>query len=75
MKNAKKWVLGLSVSAMLLMGAVVAKNNDMQSNAFNPQPDPPGRSSAFNPQPDPPGRSVAFNPQPDPPGDAHISHG
>ena len=31
--------------------------------AFNPQPDPPGRSATI------PSEDVAFNPQPDPPGD------
>lgn len=69
MKTVKKWALGLSVSAMLLLGIVAANNNNMQNVAFNPQPDPPGVSTGFNPQPDPPGvTTVSFNPQPDPPG-------
>ncbi|WOO81609.1 uncharacterized protein LOC62_03G005132 [Vanrija pseudolonga] len=55
------------------------------AEAWNPQPDPPGRqhgvrdAEPFNPQPDPPGRqhgvraaaAEPFNPQPDPPGRAH----
>lgn len=58
------------------------------AEAWNPQPDPPGRqhgvrdAEAFNPQPDPPGRqhgvrvadADAFNPQPDPPGRQLGSH-
>ena len=39
------------------------------ANAFNPQPDPPGRHfSIFQREP-----STAFNPQPDPPG-RHLPH-
>jgi len=37
------------------------------AQAFNPQPDPPGKIRGFDPQPDPPGVIHGFNPQPEPP--------
>ncbi len=44
------------------------------ANAFNPQPDPPGKSTkkdtktAKSKKPTNPGEAKGFNPQPDPPG-------
>ena len=61
-----------AVSGALALGALGLTTGT--ANAFNPQPDPPGKHlSDFNPQPEPPGLHVSadFNPQPEPPGLHH----
>jgi hypothetical protein len=60
----------------LLAGGVALVGLGLASGtaqAFNPQPDPPGKpgvAQGFDPQPDPPGRTrsiIAVNPQPERP--------
>jgi hypothetical protein len=70
--NTKR-TLKLLAGALLSGGIVVAGLGlaTGTANAFNPQPDPPGRHisifqrgpiTAFNPQPDPPGRHLPHLP-------------
>jgi hypothetical protein len=52
-----------SIAGALLSGAVMlVALSTGTAQAFNPQPDPPGRHApavpAFNPQPDPPGKQL-----------------
>ena len=61
------------IAGALLSGGVALAGFGLATgtaNAFNPQPDPPGRhisaiqhgpTKAFNPQPDPPGRHLPAN--------------
>ena len=68
----KKFIVAaLSSGSVALAGLVLGMGT---AQAFNPQPDPPGKIRGFDPQPDPPGTSKlnpgvirGFNPQPEPP--------
>ena len=65
------------IAGSLLSGSVALAGLGLSmgtAQAFNPQPDPPGKIRGFDPQPDPPGFSKlnpgvirGFNPQPEPP--------
>jgi hypothetical protein len=75
--NVKRIIVGA-----LLFGGVALAGLGLSmgtAQAFDPQPDPPGKSEispklnpgvirGFNPQPDPPGKIRGFDPQPEPPG-------
>jgi hypothetical protein len=64
----------LALGSLLIAGSLTAGALPVAKMAFNPQPDPPGRTPAIQaakPLPMPLQRItviLAFNPQPDPPG-------
>jgi hypothetical protein len=74
--NVKRIIVGsLLTGGVALAGLGLSMGT---AQAFNPQPDPPGKVASahpnnpgeirgFNPQPDPPGVIRGFNPQPEPP--------
>jgi hypothetical protein len=77
----KRIIVGSLLSGSVALAGLGLSMGTAQ--AFNPQPDPPGKVApvnpgeihGFNPQPDPPGRPAfnpgvirGFNPQPEPPG-------
>ena len=52
-------ISGLLTGGIALAGLGLSMGT---AQAFNPQPDPPGKPiNAFNPQPDPPGRPITIN--------------
>ena len=66
---------GLLTGSIALTGLGLSTGT---AQAFNPQPDPPGKVAyqqhvnpgeihGFNPQPDPPGKIRGFDPQPEQP--------
>jgi hypothetical protein len=64
MKNKRAIVGALLSGSVALAGMGLSMGT---AQAFNPQPDPPGKIRGFDPQPDPPGVIRGFNPQPEPP--------
>lgn len=69
--NANHRVMKMLAAALLSGGIAVAGLglSSATANAFNPQPDPPGRHLvALIHRLENPGVRVGFNPQPDPPG-------
>ena len=74
--NLKRIIVGALLSGSVALAGLGLSMGTAQ--AFNPQPDPPGKVAAtqrvnpgemrgFDPQPDPPGVIRGFNPQPEPP--------
>ena len=63
--SVKRIVIGALLSGGVVLGGLGLGRGT--ANAFNPQPDPPGKIRGFDPQPDPPGIIRGFNPQPEPP--------
>ena len=74
--NMKRFIVGSLLSGSVAVAGLGLRMGTAQ--AFNPQPDPPGKVAAtygvnpgeirgFDPQPDPPGVIRGFNPQPEPP--------
>jgi hypothetical protein len=72
----KRIIVGALLSGGVAVAALGLSTGTAQ--AFNPQPDPPGKVASthpvnpgeihgFNPQPDPPGKIRGFDPQPEPP--------
>ncbi|MGX9791376.1 hypothetical protein [Mycobacterium sp. MMS18-G62] len=61
----KRIIVGALVSGSVALAGLGLSMGTAQ--AFNPQPDPPGKIRGFDPQPDPPGVIRGFNPQPEPP--------
>lgn len=62
--NIKRIVVGALLSGSLALAGLELSMGTAQ--AFNPQPDPPGKVASA--QPVNPGEIHGFNPQPDPPG-------
>jgi hypothetical protein len=67
--NVKRIIIGSLLSGTIALAGLGLSMGTAQ--AFNPQPDPPGKIRGFDPQPDPPalnpGVIRGFNPQPEPP--------
>ena len=67
--NVKRIIVGALLSGGVALAGLGLSMGTAQ--AFNPQPDPPGKIRGFDPQPDPPalnpGVIRGFNPQPEPP--------
>jgi hypothetical protein len=74
--NVKRIIVGALLSGSVALAGFGLSMGTAQ--AFDPQPDPPGKSEisprlnpgkirGFDPQPEPPGVIRGFNPQPEPP--------
>jgi hypothetical protein len=74
--NMKRIIVGALLAGSVALAGLTLSMGTAQ--AFDPQPDPPGKVAAthrvnpgeirgFDPQPDPPGVIRGFNPQPEPP--------
>jgi hypothetical protein len=74
-QNVKRIIVGALLSASVALAGFGLSMGTAQ--AFDPQPEPPGKIRGFDPQPDPPfsapssrlnpGVIRGFNPQPEPP--------
>lgn len=64
--QARRKALKTAVAVICVGGVVVVPT----AQAFNPQPDPPGRQAVAQASSAPADMIIAFNPQPDPPGRA-----
>ena len=70
--NVKRIIVGALLSGSVALAGFGLGMGTAQ--AFDPQPDPPGKIRGFDPQPEPPSMSRlnpgvirGFNPQPEPP--------